>query len=106
MPVAAVAYMALQHFARPMSHRWPMRYVEHLFQQEFSMTFARFSALVAAAGLTALLSGCVVAPVGYRPVGVYQAPPVYAEPAPVVVVPAPGYYGYRGYYGHHHRYWR
>ncbi|WP_341903868.1 hypothetical protein [Polaromonas sp. YR568] len=73
------------------------------------MTLTRFSALAAVAGLTVLLSGCVVAPVGYRPVGVYQTQPVYAEPAPVVVVPAPGYYGYRSYrgpYGHRHRHWR
>jgi hypothetical protein len=41
----------------------------------------------------ALLSGCVLVPVG---------PPVFAEPAVVVpapVVVAPGYRAYRGYYG-------
>ncbi len=73
------------------------------------MTKMRLSAFVAAAGLTALLSGCVVAPIGPRPVAVYPSQPVYVEPAPVVVVPAPRYYGYgyRGYYGPYgHRYWR
>lgn len=65
------------------------------------MTYMRFSGLLATAGLAALLSGCVVAPIGPRPVAVYPAPPVYVEPAPVVVVPAPGYY-----YGYRHRYWR
>lgn len=57
--------------------------------------------LIAVSGIAALLSGCVVAPVG-RPVAYYPAVrPVYVEPAPVVVVPAPYYRGYRG-----HRYWR
>ncbi|MEO6016898.1 MAG: hypothetical protein ABIP46_06555 [Polaromonas sp.] len=64
------------------------------------MNYMRLSGLVAAAGFAALLSGCVVAPIGPRPYAVYPARPVYVEPAPVVVVPAPGYYGYR------HRYWR
>ncbi|MES2189068.1 MAG: hypothetical protein V4454_03035 [Pseudomonadota bacterium] len=59
----------------------------------------RLFGAVAAAGLATLLSGCVVAPVG-RPVAIYPAQPVYATPAPVVVVPAPGYYGYYGYRGH------
>lgn len=54
-------------------------------------------------GLAAVLSGCVVAPIGPRPVAVYPAG-VYVEPAPVVVVPAPGYY--RGGHRHHHRHWR
>lgn len=57
------------------------------------MKTIRLAAAVAAAGLATLLSGCVVAPIG-RPVAVYPARPVYVEPAPVVVVPAP-YYGYR-----------
>ncbi|MES2413531.1 MAG: hypothetical protein V4614_06990 [Pseudomonadota bacterium] len=58
----------------------------------------RLPTLLATAGLASLLSGCVVAPIG-RPVAVYPARPVYYEPAPVVVVPAPRYY-------HRHRYWR
>jgi hypothetical protein len=66
-------------------------------------------AALATAGFAALLSGCVVAPIG-RPVTYYPARPVYVEPAPVVVVPAPGYYGYRGYYGNRGyyggRHWR
>ncbi len=62
--------------------------------------YLRLSGLLAAAGAAALLSGCIVAPIGPRPYGVYPARPVYVEPAPVVVVPAPGYYGYR------HRNWR
>ena len=60
------------------------------------MNNKRFPALVAAAGLAALLSGCVVAPVG-PPVAVYPSRPVYVEPAPGVVVPAPGYYRGWGY---------
>lgn len=61
------------------------------------MNNKRLPALLAVAGLAALLSGCVVAPVAPRPVAVYPAQPVYVEPAPVVVAPAPGYYrwGYR-----------
>ncbi len=66
------------------------------------MTCMRFSGWFAAAGLAFLLTGCVVAPLGPRYAGGYRAPVVYVDPAPVVVVPAPGYYyGYRG-----HRYWR
>ena len=71
--------------------------------------WARVPGLLAATSLVALLSGCVVAPVGPRPVVVYRAPPpVYVEPAPVVVVPAaPRYYGYPGYPGYRgYRYWR
>jgi hypothetical protein len=76
------------------------------------MNYKRLSGLLAVAGLATLLSGCVVAPIGARPYGVYGPRPVYVEPAPVVVVPAPGYYGYgrRGYgpgygpgYGYGHR---
>ncbi|MEO7886401.1 MAG: hypothetical protein ABI893_11985 [Polaromonas sp.] len=63
------------------------------------MNCKRLSAVVAVAGLAALVSGCIVAPIAPRPVAVYPARPVYVEPAPVVVVPAPGYY--RGY-----RHWR
>ncbi len=69
--------------------------------QEFFMCYKRLSALLATATLGILLSGCVVAPLGPRSVGMYPGA-VYVEPAPVVVVPAPGYYyGHRG-----HRYWR
>jgi hypothetical protein len=78
---------------------------------EISMNYKRLSGLLAVAGLATLLSGCVVAPIGARPYGVYGPPAVYVEPAPVVV--APGYYGYgrRGYgpgyygrgYGYGHR---
>jgi hypothetical protein len=63
------------------------------------MNNKRLPALLAAAGLAALLSGCVVAPIAPRPVAVYPAQPVYVEPAPVVV--APGYYRGWGY-----RHWR
>ena len=74
------------------------------------MNIKRLSGLLALAGLATLLLGCVVAPIGHRPYGVYPAASVYVEPAPVVVVPAPGYggyYGYRGYRGHRgHGYWR
>ena len=65
------------------------------------MKYIRLFALLATAGLAALLSGCVIAPLGPRPVAVYPAPPVYVDPAPVVVVPAPRYH-----YGYGHRYWR
>lgn len=64
------------------------------------MNYIRLSGLLATAGVAVLLSGCVVAPVGYRPYAVYPDASVYVETAPVVVVPAP-YYGYRGY-----RHWR
>ena len=68
--------------------------------------------LLMATTLATLLSGCVVAPIGPRPLVVYRAPPpVYVEPVPVIVVPAPprydGYYGYPaspGYRGYRH--WR
>ena len=68
------------------------------------MKYIRPLALVVIAGVSALLSGCVVAPidrpVAYYPVG--PVGPVYVDPAPVVVVPAPYYggYGYRGYGGY------
>ena len=65
------------------------------------MKYIRLFALLATAGLATLLSGCVIAPLGPRPVAVYPAPPVYVDPAPVVVVPAPRYH-----YGYGHRYWR
>ena len=74
------------------------------------MKTKRLSGLLALAGLATLLSGCVVAPIGHRPYGAYPAASVYVEPAPVVVVPGPGYggyYGYRGYRGYRgHGYWR
>jgi hypothetical protein len=68
------------------------------------MKYIRPLSALAMAGTAALLSGCIVAPLG-RPVAYYPARPVYYEPAPVVVVPAPyfGYYGY-GYRGYRH--WR
>jgi hypothetical protein len=69
------------------------------------MNYMRFSSLLLTAGAAALLSGCVVAPIGYRPYAAYPAASVYVEPAPVVVVPAPGYYGY-GHRGYGPRYWR
>ena len=63
----------------------------------------RLAGLLGVAALT-LLSGCVVAPIGPQRVFAYPTQPVYVEPAPVVVVPAPSYYvnpgwGYRGYWG-------
>ena len=67
------------------------------------MTYIRPLALLAIAGVSAFLSGCVVAPIG-RPVAYYPTGPgpVYVEPAPVLVVPAPYYgaFGYRGYGGY------
>ena len=66
------------------------------------MNYQRLSALTAAAGLAVLLSGCVVVPVDPGPVAAYPSRPVYVQPAPIVVAPAPGYY-YRPY---RHRYWR
>ena len=72
------------------------------------MNYKRLSGLLAVAGLATLLSGCVVAPIGVRPYGVYGPRPVYVEPAPVIVVPARGYYGgyYGGGYRGHRRDWR
>lgn len=66
------------------------------------MTYIRPLAALALAATGALLSGCIVAPIG-RPVAYYPNGQAYIEPAPVVVVPAP-YYGYRGYRGY--RQWR
>ena len=68
------------------------------------MKYMRFSGLLAMTGLAALLSGCVVAPIGSRPYAVYPAASVNVEPAPVVVVPRQGYYGAYGYRGY--RNWR
>ncbi len=60
----------------------------------------RLSLLGAAVGAAALLTGCVIAPLG-PPIGVYRSGPVYVDPAPVVIVPGTprGYYvpGHRGY---------
>jgi hypothetical protein len=59
----------------------------------------RLAGLLAFGGLAAVLSGCVVAPVGYD---AYPSAQVYVAPPPVVVAPGfygRGYYG-RGYYGH------
>ncbi len=66
------------------------------------MCYRSLSLVLASVGCAALLSGCVVAPIGARAYGPYPGPAVYAEPAPVVVVPAPAYYGYgyRGRWGH------
>ena len=68
----------------------------------------RLAGLLAFGGLAAVLSGCVVAPVGYETYGAYPSGQVYVAPPPVVV--SPGYYGYRGGYGHRgyrgHGYWR
>ena len=68
----------------------------------------RLAGLLAFGGLAAVLSGCVVAPVGYETYGAYPSGQVYVAPPPVVV--SPGYYGYRGGYGYRgyrgHGYWR
>ena len=71
------------------------------------MAAKRYLSVVGSLGLTSvclLLSGCVIAPFGVRPYrpngpyGAYPIRPVYVEPAPVVVVPVPGYFGYRGHW--------
>ncbi len=65
--------------------------------------FSRVSGFAVFLAGSALLSGCVVAPIGPRPV-VIRPVPVYIDPPPVVVVPAPApraYYWHRG-----KRYWR
>ena len=65
--------------------------------------FFRVPAVAFATAASAILSGCVVAPIGPRPVVIRPAP-IYVEPAAVVVVPAPPP---RAYYWHHgRRYWR
>ena len=58
----------------------------------------RIAALVAFGGLVTLLSGCVVAPLGYESYGAYPSGQVYVAPPPVVV--SPGFYGYRGHPGY------
>ena len=72
----------------------------------------RIAALLAFGGLATLLSGCVVAPLGYDNYGAYPQGQVYVAPPPPVVV-SPGFYGYRNNYGYRgHRgyrgngYWR
>ena len=47
----------------------------------------RSVALLAFGGLAALLSGCVVAPLGYEAYGTYPSGPVVVAPPPVVVAP-------------------
>ncbi|MES2364148.1 MAG: hypothetical protein V4646_20435 [Pseudomonadota bacterium] len=69
------------------------------------MKSLRFSGLLVMGSLAALLSGCVVAPLEPGPYAAYPAGPVYANPAPVVVVPAP-YFGYRGWGYRGYRHWR
>jgi hypothetical protein len=67
----------------------------------------RLTGVVVFGGLATVLSGCVVAPLGYDAYGGYPSAQVYVAPPPVVV--APGFYG-RGGYGHRgyrgHGYWR
>ena len=71
----------------------------------------RVAALLAFGGSATLLSGCVVAPLGYDNYGGYPQAQVYVPPPPVVV--SPGFYGYRNHHGYRgHRgyrgngYWR
>ena len=62
----------------------------------------RLPVVAVAMEASVILSGCVVAPIGPRPVVIRPAP-AYVEPAAVVVVPPPP----RVYYWHHgRRYWR
>ena len=58
----------------------------------------RLAGLLAFGGLATLLSGCVVAPLGYETYGAYPQGQVYVAPPPVVV--SPGFYGYRGHHGY------
>ena len=61
----------------------------------------RVAALLAVGGLATLLSGCVVAPLGYDNYGGYPSAQVYvAPPPPPPVVVSPGFYGYRNHYGY------
>ena len=75
--------------------------------------FKRLAGLLAFGGLATLLSGCVVAPLGYDNYGAYPQGQVYVAPPPPQVVVSPGFYGYRNNYGYRgHRgyrgngYWR
>ena len=72
----------------------------------------RLAGLLAFGGVVTLLSGCVVAPLGYETYGAYPSAQVYVAPPPPVVV-SPGFYGYRNHHGYRgHRgyrgngYWR
>ena len=72
----------------------------------------RLTGLLAFGGVVTLLSGCVVAPLGYETYGAYPSAQVYVAPPPPVVV-SPGFYGYRNHHGYRgHRgyrgngYWR
>ena len=62
------------------------------------MRYRTLLPLLASIGLGALLSGCVVAPLA-GPYAYGAGGPVYAQPGPVVVTPAIGFYGYYGYGG-------
>ena len=65
--------------------------------------FLRLPTLAFAIAASAILSGCVVAPIGPRPV-VIRPVPIYVEPAAVVVLQPPPP---RAYYWHRSpRYWR
>ena len=65
---------------------------------DMNCNLKRSVGLLALGGLAALLSGCVVAPLGYEAYGAYPSGPVVVAPPPVVV--APGFYGYRGNQGY------
>ena len=58
----------------------------------------RLAGLLAFGGAATLLSGCVVAPLGYEAYGPDPSGQVYVAPPPVVVTP--GFYGYRGHPGY------
>ena len=58
----------------------------------------RLAGFLAFGGVVMLLSGCVVAPLGYETYGAYPSAQVYVAPPPVVV--SPGFYGYRGHPGY------
>ena len=60
--------------------------------------FSRPPAVAFAMAASAILSGCVVAPIGPRPVVIRPAP-IYVEPAAVVVVPAAPPRVYHRYHG-------
>ncbi len=75
------------------------------FAPPVSVRGLRLTALVVSAGAAAMLTGCVVAPIG-PPVAVVRPAPVYVEPAPAVVVRPYGYYGYPRPYGYGYYGWR
>jgi hypothetical protein len=69
------------------------------------MKYARTLAGTALLGGVALLSGCVVTPLGPYPGGYYAQPaPGYAEPALVVAPPPVSFGFYGGYYRPHYGY--